>query len=236
MSEQKAVDYAALLKRSLMAIDQLEGKLAAVERARSEPIAIVGIGCRFPGGADTPEAFWKLLHAGVDAVREVPKARWDIDRYFDPDPDAVGKTYSRWGGFVDEVDQFDAAFFGISPREAVSMDPQQRLLLEVTWEALEHAGIAASSLAGSAHRRLRRHQHTRLLAGAGRRDRLATRSMPIRRPAPRTASPPAACPTCSDCTGPTSRSIRRARRRSSRSTWRCRACAAAKPTSRSPAA
>jgi acyl transferase domain-containing protein/NADPH:quinone reductase-like Zn-dependent oxidoreductase/NAD(P)-dependent dehydrogenase (short-subunit alcohol dehydrogenase family)/acyl carrier protein len=143
-------DYAALLKRSLVAIDQLEGKLAAIERARSEPIAIVGIGCRLPGGADTPEEFWRLLHGGVDAVIEVPKERWDIDRYFDPNPDAVGKTYTRWGAFVDDVDKFDAEFFGISPREAVSMDPQQRLLMEVTWEALEHAGIAPSALAGSA--------------------------------------------------------------------------------------
>jgi acyl transferase domain-containing protein/NADPH:quinone reductase-like Zn-dependent oxidoreductase/NAD(P)-dependent dehydrogenase (short-subunit alcohol dehydrogenase family) len=143
-------DYAALLKRSLVAIDQLESKLAAIERARSEPIAIVGIGCRFPGGADTPDEFWKLLHAGVDAVTEVPKDRWDIDRYFDPNPDAIGKTYTRWGAFVEDVDKFDAEFFGISPREAVSMDPQQRLLMEVTWEALEHAGIAPSTLAGSA--------------------------------------------------------------------------------------
>ncbi len=150
MSDPKVPDYAKLLKRSLVAISELEGKLAASERARSEPIAVVGIGCRFPGGANTPEAFWKLLHAGVDAVTEVPKHRWDIDQYFSPDPDAFGKTYTRWGAFIEDVDKFDAAFFGVSPREAVSMDPQQRVLLEVTWEALEHAGIAASSLAGSA--------------------------------------------------------------------------------------
>jgi len=143
------VDHAALLKRSLLAIDQLEGRLKAAEQARHEPIAIVGIGCRFPGDADTPDAFWRFLESGTDGVTEVPKDRWDADACFDPDPDAVGKSYTRWGGFVKGVDQFDAHFFGISPREAVSLDPQQRLLLEVTWEALEHAGIAPSSLAGS---------------------------------------------------------------------------------------
>jgi acyl transferase domain-containing protein/NADPH:quinone reductase-like Zn-dependent oxidoreductase/short-subunit dehydrogenase/aryl carrier-like protein len=142
-------DYRALLKRSLQAIEQLEAKLSAAERARTEPIAVIGLGCRFPGGADSPEAYWRLLAAGVDAVTEVPKDRWDADAYFDPAPDAVGKSYTKWGGFIDNVDRFDAQFFGISPREAVSLDPQQRLLLEVTWEALEHAGVAPSSLAGS---------------------------------------------------------------------------------------
>ena len=150
MTEQRqGPDHAALLKRSLVAIDQLKDKLAAAERARSEPIAIIGIGCRFPGGVDSPEAFWELLHSGRDAVTEVPPQRWDVERYYDPNPDAVGKSYTRWGSFVDDVDRFDAPFFGISPREAVSMDPQQRLLLEVSWEALERAGVAPSSLAGS---------------------------------------------------------------------------------------
>lgn len=149
MSETRSTDYAALLKRALGAIDQLEQKLAAAERVRTEPIAIVGIGCRMPGGADTPEKFWELLRGGVDAVTEVPPERWDIERYYDPDPDAMGKTYTRWGAFLRDVDRFDPGFFGISPREAVGMDPQQRLLLEVTWEALEHAGIAPSSIAGS---------------------------------------------------------------------------------------
>src|SRR5689334_17431782 len=139
-------DHAELLKRSLVAIDQLEAKLAATEAARREPIAIVGIGCRLPGDANDPESFWKLLLKGVDAVTEVPADRWDIERYFDPDPDAVGKTYTRWGAFLRDVDKFDAAFFGISRREAQNVDPQQRLLLECSWEALEHAGISPASL------------------------------------------------------------------------------------------
>ena len=144
------LDYAVLFKRSLAAIDELETKLATTQRQQHEAIAIVGMACRFPGDASTPQAFWSLLRDGVDAVTEVPLERWDVSSYFDPNPDAVGKTYSRWGAFVDNVDRFDAAFFGISPREAISLDPQQRLLLEVTWEALENAGIAPSSLAGSA--------------------------------------------------------------------------------------
>lgn len=146
---RQAPDHAALLKRSLVAIDQLKAKLKASEQARSEPIAIIGMGCRFPGESDTPEAFWDLLHSGRDAVTEVPAHRWDVEKFYDADPDAVGKSYTRWGSFVNNVDLFDAQFFGISPREAVSLDPQQRLLLEVTWEAIEHAGIAPSSLMGS---------------------------------------------------------------------------------------
>ena len=115
----------------------------------AEPIAIIGVACRFPGPADTPEAFWDLLRDGVDAIREVPPERWDIEDYYDPDPDAPGKMYARHGGFLENVEQFDAHFFGISPREAVSMDPQQRLLLEVSWEALERAGQAPAKLMGS---------------------------------------------------------------------------------------
>src|SRR5439155_1153897 len=103
----------------------------------AEPIAVIGFACRFPGEADTPEAFWNLLRRGVDTIREVPPDRWDIEAYYDADPDAPGKMYIRHGGFVENVEQFDASFFGISRREAVSMDPQQRLLLEVSWEALE---------------------------------------------------------------------------------------------------
>ncbi|WP_290652049.1 beta-ketoacyl synthase N-terminal-like domain-containing protein, partial [Aquisalimonas sp.] len=112
-------------------------------------IAIVGIGCRFPGGADSPSAFWKLLCDGVDAVTELPAARFDLNELFDADPAAPGKIYTRWGGLLDQIDAFDADFFGIAPREARRMDPQQRLLLEVVWEALEEGGQAADQLTGT---------------------------------------------------------------------------------------
>jgi acyl transferase domain-containing protein/phospholipid N-methyltransferase len=114
-----------------------------------EPIAITGIGCRFPGGATGPVSFWKLLLEGVDAIGEVPAQRWDIDDYYHPSRDLPGKMCSRWGGFLDQVDSFDAEFFGISPREAARLSPQQRLMLELAWEALEDAGLAPERLAGS---------------------------------------------------------------------------------------
>ncbi|ORV98563.1 type I polyketide synthase [Mycobacterium kyorinense] len=113
-----------------------------------EPIAIVAVACRFPG-APNPEAFWEVLSGGVDAIREVPEDRFDIDEFYDPDPDTAGKTYTRCGGFLDEIDGFDPEFFGISPREAVWIEPQQRLMLETVWEALERAGYAPSALRGS---------------------------------------------------------------------------------------
>ena len=116
--------------------------------AQAEPIAIIGIGCRFPGAND-PRAFWQLLRDGVDAITEVPAERFDLNAFYDPDPQAPGKINTRWGGFLDQVDQFDPHFFGISPREAARMDPQQRLLLEVAWEALEDAGQVRERLAGT---------------------------------------------------------------------------------------
>ncbi len=127
---------------------QQEKESSTQEQYGVEPIAITGIGCRFPG-AKNPEEFWQLLRDGVDAIREVPKERWDISRFYDEDVLLPGKMNTRWGGFLDGIDEFDAEFFGISPREAARMDPQQRLLLEVTWEALEDAGLRPSSLAGS---------------------------------------------------------------------------------------
>ncbi len=142
-------DHKVLLQQAYQAIERLKARLDTVERTHKEPIAIIGMACRTPGGANTPDAFWHLLSTGVDAIVEIPRDRWDADAWYDADPDAPGKTYVRAGGFVSGVDQFDAAFFGISPREATSMDPQQRFLLEVTWEALEHAGQPADRLAGS---------------------------------------------------------------------------------------
>src|SRR5262245_12243851 len=121
----------------------------AAESSADEPIAIVGMGCRFPGGANSPEAFWQLLCNGVDAISKTPRERWDLDAFYDPDPAAPGKMYTQHGGFIKDVDQFDPQFFGISPREAITMDPQQRLLLEVSIEALENAGHAPNRLSGS---------------------------------------------------------------------------------------
>ncbi len=113
-----------------------------------EPIAIVGVACRFPGAPD-PDAFWRLLRDGVDAITEVPRNRWDADAIFDADTTAPGKVNTRWGGFIDQVDRFDPQFFGISPREAVQMDPQQRLTLELAWEALDDAGMPPPGLVES---------------------------------------------------------------------------------------
>ncbi|MUH00294.1 SDR family NAD(P)-dependent oxidoreductase [Scytonema sp. UIC 10036] len=135
-------------KRALLALKEMQAKLEANEQAKTEPIAIIGLGCRFPKAND-PEAYWQMLRDGVDAMTEVPSDRWDIDAYYDPNPDAAGKIYTRNAAFLDRVDQFDPQFFGIAPREAVNMDPQQRLLLEVSWEALENAGIAPEKLVGS---------------------------------------------------------------------------------------
>ena len=112
------------------------------------PIAVIGIGCRFPG-ANNPELFWQLLHNGTDAITEIPPSRWDLSSFYSPKQVESGKMYTRWGGFLDQVDQFEPSFFGISPREAQRMDPQQRLVLEVSWEALESAGIVPEKLSGS---------------------------------------------------------------------------------------
>ncbi|MBA2679850.1 MAG: acyltransferase domain-containing protein, partial [Ktedonobacteraceae bacterium] len=119
------------------------------QEKEAEPIAIIGMACRFPGDATDPEAFWHLLRDGKDAITEVPRERWNIAEYYNPDPMAPGKMNTRWGGFLSDIRGFDAAFFDISPREAMYMDPQQRLFLEVAWEALEQAGQSAEQLANS---------------------------------------------------------------------------------------
>ncbi len=135
---------------------QLAGQSNFSEPARQDTqhvtcdgIAIIGMGCRFPGGVSSPDAYWRLLREGTSAISEIPSDRWNVDEYYDSDREAVGKMYARHGGFVERADCFDAAFFGITPREAEDLDPQQRLLLEVAWESLEHAGIAPGSLHGS---------------------------------------------------------------------------------------
>jgi acyl transferase domain-containing protein/NADPH:quinone reductase-like Zn-dependent oxidoreductase/acyl carrier protein len=135
-------------KQTLLALRALRQRVEELEGMEREPIAIIGMACRFPGGSDTPEDFWKLLQEKRDAVGEIPRERLDLELLFDPKPQTAGKTYCRWAGLHDSPGSFDADFFGISPREAVSMDPQHRMLLETSWEALENAGIAPKTLAG----------------------------------------------------------------------------------------
>ncbi len=148
MSPTERPDSLSPVKRALDRLEKMQAKLDAAERAKTEPIAIIGMGCRFPGGADTPEQFWKLLRDGGDGITPAPAERWgaaELARL-----QAAGLGNICWGGFLSQVDQFDPTFFGLSGREAAGMDPQQRLLLEVAWEALEVAGLAADRLAGSA--------------------------------------------------------------------------------------
>ncbi|OBH78921.1 polyketide synthase, partial [Mycobacterium scrofulaceum] len=116
---------------------------------RVTPIAVIGMGCRLPGGIDSPEAFWQALLRGDDLVTEIPPDRWDVEDHYDPERGVHGRSVSRWGGFIDDAGGFDASFFGFGEREATAIDPQHRVLLETSWEAIEHAGIAPPSLSGS---------------------------------------------------------------------------------------
>ena len=148
MSQEGKSDSSAV-KRALIEIRRLRDKLERTEKRLSHPIAVVGMGCRFPGGIEDPDAYWSLLQNGDDAITEIPADRWDVDAYFDPDPNASGKVTTRWGGFINDIDGFDPEFFGISAREACGIDPQQRLLLEVSWAALENAAISPDRLLNS---------------------------------------------------------------------------------------
>ncbi|WP_369244602.1 SDR family NAD(P)-dependent oxidoreductase [Streptomyces sp. R41] len=139
----------AVLDDGLAVATAADATSASTAARADDDIAIISLACRFPGGADDPEALWRLLVAGEDAITEVPAGRWDTQGLYDPDPEATGKAYTLRGGFLSDIDRFDAPFFGISPREAAAMDPQQRLLLQTTWETIERAGIVPQTLNGS---------------------------------------------------------------------------------------
>lgn len=136
------------LKLSLAAIKKLKQEIAGL-KAYEGPVAVIGMSCQFPGNVYTPEDYWKLLLEGKDAITEIPRDRWDVDSFYNPDPAAPGRQYVRHGGFLRDIDQFDPFFFGISPNEAEAIDPQQRLLLQHAWQTFEYAGIPVSSLKGS---------------------------------------------------------------------------------------
>ncbi|MDO9003896.1 MAG: SDR family NAD(P)-dependent oxidoreductase [Aquabacterium sp.] len=150
MSESQGTpDYRALMIDALRKIDNLQAQLQAAKNDLHEPIAIIGMGCRFPGGSSGIDAYLHTLRSGRDAIVPIPPGRWDVGHYYDPEPQQAGKMYVREGGFLDAIEDFDAEFFDISPREAMGMDPQQRLWLEVCWEALEHAHIIPADLYGT---------------------------------------------------------------------------------------
>jgi hypothetical protein len=138
----------ALNAKVLNALREARVRIETLERQRAEPIAIIGMACRLPGGVNSPEDYWRLLKERRDAIVPVPGDRWRMEDYYSPDPEEPGKVNVTGGGFIEIPKAFDAEFFGVAPREAMSLDPQQRLMLEVSWEALERAGLASRKLNG----------------------------------------------------------------------------------------
>ena len=149
VDSERKLDREEVLKKALDYIVKLENKIKKEANSVSiaEPIAVVGMGCRFPGSTGVDQ-FWETLVKNIDTIEVVPKDRWSVDHFYDEDPEALGKSYSKWGGFLSNVDLFDEKFFNISPREAAFLDPQHRVLLEVAWEALETAGHAVEPFLG----------------------------------------------------------------------------------------
>ena len=197
-------DRRAIITEALRKIDDLSARLEIAEKADTEPIAVVGMGCRLPGGVNNADEFWELLQDGASGIVRVPADRWDADAFYSDDHTVPGTICNREGGFLTswQPDEFDAEFFGIAPREAAAMDPQQRLLLEVAWEALENAGINPRTIRGTQTAvfvglTTNDYYHSRSRASCGRRT-----STPTSRSGMRRTSPRAGCRTSSACAAP----------------------------------